>query len=68
MNEIFKKAFKNSLEKGYDGFDKERYVPDQKKQIDTYFEKYPKISELIENNQLLTDDNPKWKEMINRFD
>ena len=40
----------------------------KKKQIDTYFEKYPKISELIENNQLLPDDNPKQKELINRFD
>ena len=28
MNEIFKKTFKNSLEKGYHGFDKDRYVPD----------------------------------------
>ena len=28
MNEIFKKTFKNSLEKGSHGFDKDRYVPD----------------------------------------
>ncbi len=68
MNEKFKQAFKNSLKKGYHGFDSERFVPEQKKQIETYFEKYPKITELVENNQLLPENNPKWKELVNKFD
>lgn len=64
INDKIKQAFKNSEEKGYHGFDAHRFVPDSITQMTKYFEKFPKLQELIENGNLRKEDDPLWRNLV----
>jgi Ran GTPase-activating protein (RanGAP) involved in mRNA processing and transport len=68
LNKKLKQAFENSKLKKYHGTDEVRYVPSESNQVAYYFKKYEDIHNFIENDELLPNENQKWKEALNNFD
>jgi hypothetical protein len=65
MNEKIKQAFKNSADKGYHGSDLIRFVPSNQEQIKMFFDKYPVIEKLLDNEgNLLPDSDPIWEALV----
>jgi ubiquitin-protein ligase/Ran GTPase-activating protein (RanGAP) involved in mRNA processing and transport len=65
MNEKIKQAFKNSADKGYHGSDLIRFVPSNQEQIKMFFDKYPVIEKLLDNEgNLLPDCDPIWEALV----
>jgi len=65
INDKLKKAYKNSLDKKYHGFDAVRFVPDRTSQINKMLEKFPKLSALVtEDNTLIPEDDPIWEKLV----
>jgi ubiquitin-protein ligase/Ran GTPase-activating protein (RanGAP) involved in mRNA processing and transport len=68
LNKKLKQAFENSKNKKYHGTDEVRYVPPEEEQIKYYMNRYEPLENLVENGALLPVENPKWKELLNKFD
>ena len=68
LNKKLKQAFENSKNKKYHGTDEVRYVPPEEEQIKYYMSRYEPLENLVENGALLPAENPKWKELLNKFD
>jgi ubiquitin-protein ligase/Ran GTPase-activating protein (RanGAP) involved in mRNA processing and transport len=70
LNTKLKDSYKNSALKGYHGKDEVRFVPDHNTQIKLYFQKFPSITELSEDNGRLRDANdPIWEKLcLEKFD
>ena len=68
LNKKLKQAFENSKNKKYHGTDEVRYVPPEEEQIKYYMNRYEPLENLVENGALLPAENPKWKELLNKFD
>ena len=68
LNKKLKQAFENSLAKKYHGTDEIRYVPPPTEQVKYYFQKYEPFDNLLKDGKLLPEDDPKWKELLNKLD
>jgi len=70
INEKLKKAFKNSLEKKYHGFDEVRFVPDNNTQLKNILEKFPSLSDLVfDQKNLIRENDIFWEKLVlEKFD
>ena len=68
LNKKLKQAFENSKIKKYHGMDEIRYVPPPTEQVKYYFQKYEPFDNLLKDGKLLPEEDPKWKELLNKFD
>ena len=69
INEKLKNSFKSSAAKGYHGDDKIRFVPNETEQINYWFTRYPKPTEIIKDDKLLGEDEIDWKSLLlTKFD
>ena len=69
LNTKLKKAFQNSLSKGYHGsIDEHRYVPNENEQIKILLERTPNIGDFISEGKLIDEKNEKWKTKCLEFD